>query len=281
MDNIELSFKLNVGQPGVDDDPFNPLSRAFRRLMGEGRPHESHVLCFYFSEESELRNDPMLRWLGVLVLSAGNRIIFFPGLSEMPNWIQTTTQGQTSARQSFNLDHISLEAHRQRWHFTTPGSSDHLEGGRTQEIGEGRLSWFGLSVASGNTLRKVSSTTVAMFPSPPSDVQRRLDHLRDTQSVAPHHSVSLMDGSRGRFEEGFPHFCFTAIPETASIYEGPNWLIPSGSPSLVDPFPRRIPDFQVRFHRVALPGPYDVQISCMWLPGTLAIPGVWTTHHSA
>jgi hypothetical protein len=39
VDTVKLSFKLNVGHAGVDDDPLNPLSRAFQVPMKEGRPH--------------------------------------------------------------------------------------------------------------------------------------------------------------------------------------------------------------------------------------------------
>lgn len=277
---VDLSFNLNTGQSGVDNDPFNPLSRGLRVPMEEGRPHKSHALCFYFGEEKRLMANPFLRWLGVLVLSVGDRVIFFPGLSQAPNWIETTSYGHTSPRQSFDLDHISLEPERERWHFTAPGSADHRAGGRAQALGQGRLSWFGLSIQSEDVLRSVLSTTVARFPAPPSDVQRRVDHLTRAQSDAPHNSIGLLDGSKARFEQGFPHFCFTALPNSAPKYEGPNWLIPAGSPSLLDPFPTRIPDFQVRLQRIELPGPFDIQISSMWLPGRLGVPGLWTTHHS-
>jgi len=153
MDNIELSFKLNVGHTGVDNDPLNPLSRAFQVLMKEGRPHQGHALCFYFGEERDLKKASSLRWLGIFVLSARGRIIFFPGFSHTPTWIKTTTNRSTSPRTSFNFDHISLEPLRQRWHFTTANSTDHKGGGRTRDLGQGRLGWFGLSVASGNILR--------------------------------------------------------------------------------------------------------------------------------
>ena len=277
VDTIELSFKLNTNNAGVDDDPLNPLSRAFQVLIKEGRPHQGHALCFYSGEERDLRNASSFRWLGIFVLSAGRRIIFFPGFLHPLTWIKTTTNRSTSPRTSFNLDHISLEPLRQRWHFTTANSTYHQGGGRTQDLGQNRLSWFGLSVASENILRQVSSTTKAIFPSPPSDLHRRITHLSDKQTTAPHHLLHLMNGSKDRFEKGFLHFCFTAIPKSESNYEGPVWLIPAGSPNLSQPFPRSTPNFQVRIHRIPLHGLYDVQISCMWLPGELSVPSVWTT----
>ncbi|MCK4377460.1 MAG: hypothetical protein KAV97_04515 [Actinomycetia bacterium] len=277
MDTVELSFKLNVGHPGVDDDPLNPLSRAFQGLMKEGRPHQGHALCFYSGEERDLRNVSSPRWLGIFALSAWGRIIFFPGFPQAHTWIKTTTSRITSPRIFFNQDHISLEPLRQSWHFTTANSTDHKSGGRARDLGQGRLSWFGLSVASENILRQVYSTTVAIFPSPPSDLHRRITHLSDKQKAAPHHLLRLMNGSKDRFKKGFLHFYFTAIPKKESNYEGPVWLIPNGSPSLSKPFPKSIPNFQKAIYRIPLFGLYDIQISCMWLPGELSVPSVWTT----
>jgi hypothetical protein len=180
---------------------------------------------------------------------------------------------------SFNLDHISLEPLRKSWHFTNAYSTDHKSGGRARDLGQGRLSWFGLSVASENILRQVFSTTVAIFPShPPSDLDRRINYLRDKQAKIPHHLLRLMNGSKDRFEKGFLHFCFTAIPHKESNYEGPVWLIPGGLPSLSQPFPKSLPNFQKAIHRIPLLGLYDIQISFMWLPGELSVPSVSTTY---
>lgn len=280
VDTVELSFKLNVGHPGVDDDPLNPLSRAFQGLMKEGRPYQGHALCFYSGEERDLRNVSSPQWLGIFILSAKRRIIFFHGFLQAPTWVKTTTNRSISPRTSFNLDHISLEPLRQSWHFTTANSTDHKRGGQARDLGQGRLSWFGLSVASENILRQVYSTTIAIFPSPPSDLHRRITHLSDKQKAAPHHLLHLMNGSKDRFKKGFLHFCFTAIPKKESNYEGPVWLIPAGSPNLSQPFPKATPNFQVRIHRIPLHGMYDIQISCMWLPGELSVPSVWTTYSS-
>jgi len=278
VDNIEIRFKLNVGQDGIDNYPLNPLFRAFQVLMKDGRPHQGHALCFYSGEERDLQNVSSFRWIGIFVLSADKRIIFFPGFSQALTWIKTTINRKTFARMSFNLDHISLEPIRQSWHFTTANSTNHKSGGQAGDLGQGRLSWFGLSVVTENILRQVFSTTVAIFPSPPSDSNRRINHLINKQNKAPHHYIYLMNGSKNRFKKGFLHFNFTAIPHKASNYKGPVWLIPDGSPSLSQPFPKFIPNFQKALHRIPFFGGYDIQISCMWLPGELSVPCVWTTH---
>ena len=146
MDNIEISFKLNVGHTGVDNDPLNPLSRAFQVPMKEGRPHQGHALCFYSGEERDLKKVPLFRWLGIFVFSPDERIIFFPGFSQALTWIKTTTNRNTCTRMSFSIDHISLEPIRQSWHFTTANSTNHKSGGRARDLDQGRLGWFGLSV---------------------------------------------------------------------------------------------------------------------------------------
>ncbi len=76
VDNIEINFKLNVGNAGVDDDPLNPLSRALQVPMKDGRPNQGYALCFYSGEERDLKKTSSLRWLGIFVLSADKRIIF-------------------------------------------------------------------------------------------------------------------------------------------------------------------------------------------------------------
>jgi hypothetical protein len=280
VDTIELRFELNVGHTGIDNDPLNPLSRTFQVVMKEGKPHQSHALCFYSGEERDLGDESLLRWLGVLVISAGGRIIFYPSFLNSPTWIKTATNSGISPTRSFNIDHISLEPLRQRWHFTTPNSTNHLEGGRTRVFEKGKLNWFGLSIASENILRQVYSTTVAIFPSPPSDLQRRINHFINKQETALQQLLHLMNGSKDRFKKGFLHFCFTLIPKKESNYEGSDWLTPYGSPYLSKPFPISIHNLQVRFHRIPLLGLNDVQISCMWLPGELPFPSVWTTYNS-
>lgn len=278
MDNIEISFKLNVGHTGVDNDPLNPLSRAFQFPMKKGKPNQGHAFCFYSGEERDLKKVPLFRWLGIFVFSVKERIIFFPGFSQALTWNKTKNNRNTMPRMSFNLDHITLEPIRQSWHFTTTNSTNRKKGGRARDLGQGRLSWFGLSVASENILRQVLSTTVAIFPSPPTDVNRRITFLKDEQGKAPQHYIYLMNGSRNRFKKGFLHFNFIATPHKASIYKGPVWLTPDGSPSLSPPFPKSIPNFQKAPHRIPFFGGYDIQISCMWLPGELSVPCVWTTY---
>src|SRR5262249_6531395 len=158
----------NVGADGVDSDSSNPLSRAFRRPLEEGAPYGGHSLCFYFGEEQDLRTNRELRWLGVLLLSV-SRVLFFPGLSISTDWIDSTIVGRSDPRHSFNLDHVSLEPGRQRWHFTAPRSREHYAAGRTPDVGEDRLLWFGLSLSGEHVLREVWRSTEVLYPSPPSD----------------------------------------------------------------------------------------------------------------
>lgn len=280
MDYLSFTWELNIGEQGVDADPSNPLSRAFRRPLEQGAPYEGHALCFYFGEEQDLHTRRGVRWLGVFLLSIDGRVIFFPGLSIPIDWIDTTTTGRTDPRHPFDLDHVSLESRRQRWHFTAPQSRDHYAAGRTPDVGDGRLLWFGLSLSGEDVLREVRRSTEVLYPSPPSDTMRRLELLRDAEQAASSHSIGLMDGSRARFSPGFLHLTFLVGPRDAPNYNGPNFLFPYGSLNLEQPLPPRIPNLQVRLHRIALASTYDIQIACMWLPGRNTVPAVWTTHSS-
>ena len=178
MEVLEFTWGLNVGEDAVDEDQSNPLSRAFRALLDEGRPYRGHSLC-YFQEILGGRSGlAPLRWLGVILLSEGGRVIFFPGHNEPADWLETISASEPRTRRQFQLDHLSLEPEMKRWHFTTAQSTDHAAGGRTPEVGNDCLLWFGLSISHESALRPVMRKTVARYPSPPSDTMRRLEFLR-------------------------------------------------------------------------------------------------------
>lgn len=278
MEKIHLNFELDIGQSGSDDDPFNPLSRALRVPLEEGKPQEGLVLCFYHGENFDESSNPNIRWLGSFVYSSGNRIIFFPGINNPPDWTQHASSKTLNNKVSFKLDHISMEPSRKRWHFTTPGSHHHRRGGMTRDLGEGRQNWVGLSISTENELRIVRNNTTASFSCPPSDANRRIEHLSELYSNAPHHSVGLLESSKERFEKGFLHISFIALPKEAPVYKGPSWLPPVGSPFLDAQTPMKISKLQMRWHRVYLPGDYDIQLTLMWLPGLLNVPALWTTY---
>ncbi|GIK39435.1 MAG: hypothetical protein BroJett011_32680 [Chloroflexota bacterium] len=277
MEFIVLTWRLERGTSGVDNDLNNPLSRALNSLLVEGRPIESFSICFYGGEEAEFVSDRPIRWLGIFVLSVGGRVIFFPGLSINPDWIQTTIGRNISPKKPFLLDHASLEIERQRWHFTSPGSKKHYAAGRTPDLDKGTLLWFGMSVANENYLRELRQETTVEYHSPPSDSQRRLEVFKKAELEATYHAINLMDGAKSRFDQGFLHFRFIVARKDAPLYKGDNWVVPTGAPYLDRPFPSVLQQLPVHFHEVSLSGIYSIQITAFWLPGSLSIPVVFTT----
>jgi len=281
MDELEFTWRINKGTEGIDTSPFNPLSRAFRTTLAEGRPYISHSICLYSGERNKPNHIDPIRWLGIIVLSAGDRIIFFPGLSAQHDWIQTTQRGKAQHKKSFAIDHVSLDPSRQQWHFTTAGSTSHHEGGRTPADKDGLLHWFGMSISSEDVLRQLYKQTVVRFPIPPSDAMRRVSRIKNADEQGSFNAIGLSAGAKERFPEGFLHFCFTAGPFGCYNYQPSffptNWLVPTGSKSAIVDLSAGISDLQVQLHRISISKLYDVQIGAMWLPGTLAVPAIYTS----
>lgn len=166
---IDLFFTLDGCPAGVDASPENPLARATRQLWQTGQPYKRLTKCFYRDETDSLR------WAGIFVLSQGGRLLFFPGHYE-PNH-HTTGYIDDALRwdRPFQIDHISLERDRRTWHLTTPQSRAHLGDMYTTPLGEGRLHWFTMSVASEAFMRKVLRETKAEAIVSPTDTHRSMD----------------------------------------------------------------------------------------------------------
>jgi hypothetical protein len=312
MDTIEATLSLSKGSPGTDNDPDNPLSRALNRLFIEGRPFNSLALCYYGAANTSLLRScfkevavrvnrrfplfarfivrlleilhvptsptPSARWLGALVHSVGNRIIFFPGFSFSLDWIRTYTGSAFQAHSSFQIDHISLDEGFQRWHFTDPDSNDHLAAGHTESLGEGRFLWFGMSIADPTAMRELRTKITVRAPAPPSDVERRLRSFQEAYNRGTQHKVSLDPRAKAQFENGFLHFSFIVSPARAPIYRGARHAMPFGSPFLIGELPNPMHGLPMRAHQVRLAATITIQITAMWLPGALTVPVTFTTH---
>src|SRR3990172_594917 len=232
MDTIELTLSLSHGASGVDNDPNNPLSRAFGALLADGRSHLAHTLCLYDAAGSGsiLKHD--LRWLGVFVLSAGDRILLFPGLTVPIDWIDTSRRGAAPVRTDLKLHHLSAEPKTQRWHLTSPGSEDHLAGGRLRPAAADLFFWTGLSVQGDEPFPSARKRTIISHLSPSSDVARRIGELRRLESTAQYSRVSSHVQSRRLFTSSFLHLCILVGRPSAEQYRRPEWLLPPRSPFL-------------------------------------------------
>ena len=274
MDTIELTLHLSHGSSGIDDDPNNPLSRALNQLIMDGRPFNALSLCFYTS--ADLLQPQPVRWLGAIVHSTGNRIVFFPGFSFSSDWLRSYRGSALYSHSSFQVDHLSLDDGFQRWHFTTPGSVDHRAAGRTEDLGEGRFLWFGMSIADDAQLREMRSETIVRATAPPSDIERRLNRLMAAHDQGTYHAISLDPRAISQPEPSFLHFSFIVSPPDAPIYLGERHMIPFGSPFVAGELPNPLKGLPLRAHQVRLTQSVSTQITAMRLPGSLTVPVTYT-----
>jgi hypothetical protein len=192
---------------------------------------------------------------------------------QFPYWnseVQRTTAASVTKRSSFSGDHISLEKNRLRWHVTTPKSKDHLGGWCTYPLGNGRFLWFGMSVAREIGLRELKAETIVRSYVPSRDSKRRSDVLIQTRDDAEFPCISLHPEARMRFQEGFLHFVFIVGPpgfplylsnELAHVFPLPQFLL--------EPLPNVLFPLPISSHKLSLGSVVDIQITAMWLPGTL------------
>lgn len=117
---LELTWEMPIGRQGVDDSSDTPLRRALDSLLGEGRPAKRFIQCWFNSP------DRTLRWLGVFVHTAGDRVCFFPGFATPFDRVVSYDLDAPRWDQAFELDHLTIERDRRNWHLTSPGSVDHL-----------------------------------------------------------------------------------------------------------------------------------------------------------
>jgi len=209
MQTIQLQWRLEHGSEGLDTDANNPLSRALNRLFQDGKPFRRISLCWFEK-----------KWLGVFAITAHQRLVFFPGFDFTSDWIRILRGDLLQTQRPFDVDHISLEKDRSRWHFTKPKSKGHQGGGQTSNLGEGRVLWFGLSIAAPTVLRDLRRETIVSFQSPPSDSNRRarafIEAEKNTQSLI----VRLGSDAQHPFPQGFLHFAFIVGPKGFPDYEG-------------------------------------------------------------
>ena len=203
---ITLTQELEMGTKGVDEDPFNPLCRAFRVLLEDGRPMKRAALCFFDPNEGKgYGND--VRWFGVFVHSSGGRLLFFPGLANQERGYELAGKRSLSDK-GFITDHVTMDRGFQEIHVTNKNSHGHVSVGKPGNLGEGRYFWFGMSVQGLGRLRQLKRLTRIQVPVPATDSNRRIHALQDARGHYDKVSVSdlcmkLAPGSRKRFSTGF------------------------------------------------------------------------------
>ena len=169
METLELAFEVDGARPGTDRCADNPLARATDCLFRQGRPFSRLSKCFFRGI------DGRLRWLGIFVHSAGNRIIFFPGFAQLHKEVVGYRDDVLAWDRPFQIDHLSLESDWLDWHFTEPRSADHIGNFRTLPLGLGVVHWFSMSVQTQDDLRVLRRRTLVSAPTPARDVERRTE----------------------------------------------------------------------------------------------------------
>ena len=138
--------------------------------------------------------------------------------------------------------------------------------------------WFGMSIAGEDVLRELSQETVVLGRNvPATDMDRRYEVLVQEIGHAAHNIVSLVDGAKSRFPEGFLHFGVAVGPASAPICDAKDWILPFGSPYVEPPLDPSIEGLSVRTQLVKLHTELCVQIASFWLPGKLSVPAAFAT----
>lgn len=264
MHVLELTWSMDqeAVSLGVDDSPDTPLARATQCLFREGKPFARLNKCFFWGP------DDVVRWLGVFVHSAGNRVIFFPGFAQMHSDIRAYNENLIRWDQPFCIDHLSLEPDWQSWHFTEPRSTAHVGKMYTRQLAPGVFHWFSMSVKSRQDLRVVQKETKVTAPTPERDMERRLEVFRASREDVVFQLVSLNE-DHYTLEPNFLHFSVVIGPPGFASPGSDVLGAPYGSPMVSSHGGPPIIGIPSRAHRVQLSETVELEITSCVLPGDL------------
>jgi hypothetical protein len=263
---------------GVDDDLANPLSRSVQQLIEEGKPIKRLSLC-YCTEVDGIpadTNSAVLYWMGVFILSAAGRILFFPGFAVTADHLLSYKGTKIVHDDVFNVDHLTIEKNFKSWHITSLKSKKHVGNFKTLNLDHRLFLWFGLSFSNMSVLRRVKKDTVISVKAPSSDSKRRIDNFMKSREGAIFQIVKFHPEARSYSKDGFFHIVFIISTKGAPDYRGNEFAFPYGSPFLSQPVPKELKKIPTRSHRVSLSPETDIQIIAMRLPGSLTSPIVLT-----
>lgn len=266
MDTLQLTWQMDGCTPGVDASTENPLARATDCLFCLGRPFSRLNKCFFVGA------DGTMRWLGIFVHSAGDRLLFFPGFAQPQTQVLAHCESGVRWDQPFQIDHLSLESDRRTWHLTAPKSIDHLGRLPTRKLGADRLHWFSMSAADAAHLRVVREETRVLAPTPPQDVDRRVQIFKGARENATFQIVRLNSDFPSLVEPTFLHFSVVVGPRGFSSPQNELLGLPQGSPFLPSTRPIEAIQAPIRLHRVLLSDNIELEITAANLPGDLQTP---------
>jgi len=216
-----------------------------------------------------------LFWFGTFVFSDGGRVIYFPGLRDHQLWTFAAGANGTIRQERFEVDHCSLDSSRATWHVTEQGSRRHIGTFRTEALGEGRVLWFGMAIASPDVLRPALKETLAKAAVPLNDAERRIAvALQAREGVV--FNTLLVDQDHAPTAPGFMHFSVIVGPVGFAPYRGTQLAFPFGSPYINPPLANLTGIF-LRSHRLSLPPYFDIEVVATTLPGAVTVPATFTS----
>jgi hypothetical protein len=269
--SVNLSWTMPHGAEGQDDAADNPLARALERLFSSGRSFKRLTLCFC-ADRRKTEKDPILRWLGVFILSEAGRIIFFPGFRQTKQYVRGFRGKPRMWHEKFDFDHVSLEKDWRRWHITTRGSKRQRGGPLTTPLGQDRYFWFGLSLSNLDELRVVKQSTNVIGDMPPSDARRRVDVLKQARENAEFPILDWHEQVWVRPLERLWHIGIIVKQPESSLYTGSMLGLPEGSPFLRSPLPLGEVQLPLRRHQVKLAESVGLQITTTVIQGAMTVP---------
>jgi hypothetical protein len=270
VDILKITHTVSDGASGVDNDARNPLARALNSLLKTGRPFERFSACYFNPVPMAVG----IKWFGTFVFSNGGRVIYFPGFGERQRMTLTSSGRGAVQQHEFEVDHFSLEANLRKSHVTEYGTKQHMGGFPTTDLGEGRVLWFGMSIASPDVFRPVKTRTEVEAQLPPTDSRRRADITVQAREGVVFNTL-LFDQDRQPVIPCFGHFSVIVGPCDHQPYRGDKLGVPFGSPFVTPPLGNLVNGF-LRSHRISLEPHADIEVVTAVLPGRVTVPAALT-----
>lgn len=261
-DTLRVSWTMEAGLDGIDDDGLNPFNRSVQRLVRNGQPIDKTGLVLI---NCGTESCPDIRWFGVFSCTAGGHLSFFPGYASLPDECASYRGKSAMFQIGRPIDHVTLEPNRRKWHATTQGSARHFGGPTTLPLGDDRVLWFGASIAAPGALRKLMKLTTMTARVPSTDAERRraifckaVQHV-DTQLLNPTSPVGVEGASE------IYHWSIIVGPVGFPDYAGGEHALPIGSPWLDGEISPSAADLLASRYRMGLGEHCEVQINVMKL----------------
>lgn len=218
----------------------------------------------------------IVRWLGIFVHSAGDRVLFFPGDAAPNTHVRAVEHNSDRWNQPFKIDHLSLEPDWQSWHLTSPQSRDHLGKLATEKLDSERTFWFAMSVAADN-LRLARNTTRVVADTPTGDTNRRTAVFQQSRKGAIFQMMTLHTDHQKIPTNGFLHFSVVVGPPGFPVGNGDVLGLPHGGPFLARPQLSQGVKVPLRLYRLALSESVELEITVSAHAGPLSTNVVYSS----